>query len=68
LSSAPDVGRRRVIHPPSVWLGRLKQELVSAGIGHDQAGIVALRVVNALIPTDAKLEAEPLHSLQNQTD
>jgi len=43
-------------YPPATWLARLRAELVNAGIDHDLAGLVARRVVSALVPQTPKLE------------
>ena len=57
-SSALDSNSRRTItHPPTVWLERLKSELVACGIAHDQAGLISRRVLSSLIPQNSKLEA-----------
>ena len=49
--------RRIVSYPSNVWLERLKEELVAAGIDHDRASLVSRRVLSALIPQEKKLEA-----------
>ncbi len=46
-----------VAHPPSEWYARLKEELVMAGVEHDRAGLIARRVLTALVPQAARLEA-----------
>ena len=52
----PSPSRVVVAHPPSEWYGRLRQELVAAGIPQDRASLVARRVISALIPQHRKLE------------
>lgn len=51
------LSRPVVSYPPSTWLARLREELVSAGIEHDRANLVALRVLTALVPQNARIEA-----------
>jgi hypothetical protein len=53
----PPPSRPVVSYPPSTWLARLKEELISAGIEHDRAGLIARRVLTALVPQAARLEA-----------
>ena len=56
-TSEPTPQRRVVSYPPSTWLARITQELIGAGIAHDSAGLIARRVITALTPSAARLEA-----------
>jgi hypothetical protein len=56
-TAEPSPSRTVVAHPPSKWLALLKTELVSAGVAHDHAGLIARRVVCALVPLGARMEA-----------
>ncbi len=53
----PSPSRVVISHPPVVWYGVLKQELIAGGVDHDRAGLIARRVITALVPQGARIEA-----------
>jgi hypothetical protein len=53
----PSPSRTVVSYPPGTWFERLKEELVMAGVEHDRANLIARRVLTALVPQAARLEA-----------
>ena len=44
----PDTPRRTIVLSPTAWQSALAQELIAIGVGHDEAGIVARRVLQRL--------------------